>query len=285
MAKAFKADLTASTFTHSLKGYYFTSWLGRAVWKKSPPNGFSKHPAQVWNRQQFGLAAQMAASPIWLDYVGALAASKGTEQVPRDVLMMAIYGGLFQLVLPDGTVTTQANHSYQPPQPVKEKSTMIVAAYYDDAYTISSRSSGYEAMGGDITFGAKTTVTHLTMVIGQSNTWDCTIWIVKMDASLKITEIIQQTPAGTFPAARAPIRIEHRATYEKGDKITIIAQRTSGSGGNSFFVPTSGTAHWLYPMTGGNVIDVPGNVVAVGVTCRSRYATDTIAVAFEVENA
>lgn len=65
---------------------------------------------------QFAKAAQMSANPEPLSYQTALFISHGTDYLPRDVLVRAAYGKLYEIVLPDGTVAQQASHG-APPEP------------------------------------------------------------------------------------------------------------------------------------------------------------------------
>lgn len=142
MAVGKKGDLSPGASVKTLKGFYVRSWLGRYVISKSPSQPKTYNHSRWWNQNQFAIAARMAASPLWIDQISAMNAAKGTEQVPRDVLMMAAYGNLIGIIFPDGTETTVADHSAPPIVPESEVETMLCWSE-----TVNARSTAYDGYG------------------------------------------------------------------------------------------------------------------------------------------
>jgi hypothetical protein len=98
-------------------------WRGKYVFRRWPRRG-GPIDARLrnWQRDQFGLAAQMAANPWPIDYWTAVEVVKGAQMVPRDFLMMCIYGKGYVVEGPDGEQWTVADHG---PPPIPEE--VIVA--------------------------------------------------------------------------------------------------------------------------------------------------------------
>lgn len=80
-----------------------------AVMAKWPrKRGKAKQGYDLYRQLEFGAMAKWAASPLDLDLGTAVEMAKGTEQVPRDILMMAMQGGYYEIVSPEGIVWEQA---------------------------------------------------------------------------------------------------------------------------------------------------------------------------------
>ena len=60
-------------------------------------------PADFYRQQEFGWVARGVASPQPTMLATAINYAKGADQVPRDILMMAAYGMLYELTFLDGT--------------------------------------------------------------------------------------------------------------------------------------------------------------------------------------
>ena len=86
------------------KGIYLTrSYRGGAVVQKWPTK--QKKPftdAQRCWQIRFAFAARMASSPYFVEYETALFLSKGTMQVPRDLLTAAALGRQYTIEWPFG---------------------------------------------------------------------------------------------------------------------------------------------------------------------------------------
>lgn len=69
-----------------------------------------------YRQREFAIAARWASHPEPKMYQTAVEMTRGTEQVPRDVIMMAIMGTYYTFVLPDGTEVTGARVTNPNPQ-------------------------------------------------------------------------------------------------------------------------------------------------------------------------
>lgn len=86
---------------------------GRPVLVKDPRGWFIRSAPRFssdkkqywrwWMRQEFAAAARMASSVEPLSYQTAVEMAKGTEFIPRDILMMAIMGNYYTILRKDGT--------------------------------------------------------------------------------------------------------------------------------------------------------------------------------------
>lgn len=80
-----------------------------AVMAKWPrKRGRAKQGYDLYRQLEFGQMAKWAANPLDLDLATAVEMAKGTEQVPRDIMMMAMQGGYYEIVSPEGIVWEQA---------------------------------------------------------------------------------------------------------------------------------------------------------------------------------
>lgn len=112
MAKLNPANLTPEAYPR-FRGVLLTyeNRTGIVVGKWPKKRGPTKDAKNIWNTKQFGLASRMAANAEPLSWETAEYLSRGTVWMPRDLLVMAAYGKLYEVTLEDGTVYRQADHS------------------------------------------------------------------------------------------------------------------------------------------------------------------------------
>lgn len=83
--------------------YQVVQYRGGLIVKKWPKKrGSPKTPGDWYHTMEFGTVAAWVSRPHYLDYGTAVEFAKGTEQIPRDILMMCAYGLYFDVYLPDG---------------------------------------------------------------------------------------------------------------------------------------------------------------------------------------
>lgn len=275
-----KADLAPRDFTHTLKGFYLSSWRGRTFVKKSPRYALGDNPARRWNLNQFAIAARMAASPIWLDYIGALNASRGTEQVPRDILMMAAYGSLFTLTLPDGTTTTQANHSYVPPAPPEKAESMLIASFYDDAWKISGYLSSGATKGSTIEFSTALTIGRVGIMCSPTTGMTAQLMVCRLSPARVLTEIIAVQSFSGVAAGKQQFSMATNFTVAPGDQITVLLTRTDSTNEYSLELPRGARGDWLYPVKAIETVRLVSNNPVVGSTFLLQVTADVNALAF-----
>lgn len=118
MAVIVPANLAPDTLPR-VKGVILTRpWRGLWVVAKWPrKRGAPKSSGQVFTSQQFSLASKMAANPEPMSYETARFIAQDSSWLPRDVLVLAAYGKLYEVTDPDGNEYTQAWHGVPIPPP------------------------------------------------------------------------------------------------------------------------------------------------------------------------
>lgn len=115
MVKVKLANVDPRAFSEARGKFVISATKHGAVVGKWPKKrGPAKEGYNLYRQLEFGLLAKWAASPFDLDLGTAIEMAKGTEQVPRDILMMTMIGGYYEIVAPDGTVWEQARMSTNP---------------------------------------------------------------------------------------------------------------------------------------------------------------------------
>ena len=131
MAKIFPANLAPDAYPR-FRGNILTrsTKFGLVVQKWPEKRG----PAKTWQAyflsQQFAIAARMAANTDPLQWETAKFLSTGTVWLPRDILVMAAYGKLYEIQDPRGNVWSQSDHS-APVEPVAGTWTNIATCPLD----------------------------------------------------------------------------------------------------------------------------------------------------------
>lgn len=104
MAKVTLANIPPGATTSKLGSYVLRDTKNGPVVAKRPPG---RKPARqgyaYFHEQEFGLAARWASNPMPEEFITAQFYAEGTEFVPRDYIIMASYGYLYEITLSDGT--------------------------------------------------------------------------------------------------------------------------------------------------------------------------------------
>lgn len=112
MAKILAADLDPNVSVRARGRFFVAQTVHGAIAKKWPrKRGRARTEAQRFLEEQFGYAARMAANSEPIQFATAVNLTRNTELMPRDLLMKAIYGRAYEIVLPDGTVLVPADHT------------------------------------------------------------------------------------------------------------------------------------------------------------------------------
>jgi hypothetical protein len=101
-----------------------------------PKRGDRQHPNSKWTAQQWAYAARWASRPNPLDFQTAIYMTKGTDWVPRDILMRAIYGKAYEVYDTNGVLWTVNPHS--PPKARRPMVQQWQPNFWDLATTTSS---------------------------------------------------------------------------------------------------------------------------------------------------
>jgi len=107
MAKITEASLVPDATPGRKKSFVVRRTRGGSIAAAWPPKvGKWKSPGAFYQQQEFGLVARQVSNPEPTALASAVNIAKGSDQVPRDLLMMAAYGLLYEITFNDGTPVT-----------------------------------------------------------------------------------------------------------------------------------------------------------------------------------
>jgi hypothetical protein len=104
-----------------------TRW-GLVAQKWPRKRGVGKTPYDKFRQAEFAWVAHQASQPLPVEYDTAVALTKDTLLMPRDLLMMAMYGSALEFSLPDGTILPRFRDVTNNPQYVLDQVTDEVGA-------------------------------------------------------------------------------------------------------------------------------------------------------------
>jgi hypothetical protein len=108
MAKIDEATLVREATTGSDLRVSIRRTLRGTIAAKWPrKRGKWNTPAQFYQQQEFGLASRAASNAEPIALASAYNIAKGSQQVARDLIVMASYGLLYEIKFMDGTVVTR----------------------------------------------------------------------------------------------------------------------------------------------------------------------------------
>lgn len=107
--------------------------------------GDTQHPNSVWTAKQWAYAARWASRPNPLDFQTAIFMTKGTDWVPRDLLMRGIFGKAYEVYGTDGVLWTVNPHS--PPKPRRAMTQQWQYDFWDLATTTTSTTFNFAWKG------------------------------------------------------------------------------------------------------------------------------------------
>jgi len=116
VAKILPANLAPDALPR-IRGVFLTR-ISRGViiaqsWPR--PRGKIKNSRVAFTSEQFARAAVMAANPEPISLITAQISTKGSDWMPRDLLVRAAFGKAYEISLPTGGQATQNSHAPPPP--------------------------------------------------------------------------------------------------------------------------------------------------------------------------
>lgn len=218
------------------------------AWPKK--RGPSKTAAQIFLTKQFGRAGQMAANAEPMSAETARFFSKGTVWLPRDLLVRAAYGNLFEITLPDGTQAYPTFKGY-PGQPTPPEETVRQWFYnFSNNWLASAAStSAYASKGHLIVTDIDLVINGFRSIFAAVSGATYVAGIYTLDGSNVITAAQIGTPQTISTSVRKMHEFDLDATVSAGDRIAIMLSRTDGA--NTYALPlvASNNANWLTPCT------------------------------------
>lgn len=156
MAKITPANLAPDAYPR-IRGVVITyEHRGVMVAQKWPrKRGTPTNPKVIYTSKQFSYASQMAANAEPMSMETARYLSQDTVWLPRDLLVRAAYGNLYEITGPNGEIYTQAPHNKpNPPRPpvvwdIAASATMTQNNFGWNNYTLRQRvaAAGLAASG------------------------------------------------------------------------------------------------------------------------------------------
>ncbi len=244
-----------------------TTAQGIVVQKWPDKRGPSKTEEQKFLTKQFGLAGSMAANSESMAWQTAEFLSRGTVWMPRDILVMAIYGKLYELTGPDGQVFIQANHGWPGKhQPVRPN--VLQWQPNQIADVIPSASNTYPAAFKGCCFVPEITGTlyairiALTPIAGNSYR----ACLATLSGSNVITAVTLGTAITIGGSTRRIYEFLVQANFTAGVRYAAMIGCTTQADAYVLPVPDGTQANYLFPCSLQNAAGLPFNSPAIGQT-------------------
>lgn len=252
-----------------------TKW-GWVVQKRPGPHRKPFTLEQKQYQARFGIAGRLASDPNPFDFIEAVAWSKGTQQVPRDLLTRAALGRFWQIVNPDGTVWGHVEGPvYKPdtntgtppepgPQPVQEDEMQWTR--WHDPWTAPNSTTAYAFKGGTFTPRRNATVTLARAILNVTKDQTYRFVIGTHDATGKILTLNRSTDLVAARTAHACMEFPMQA--ELANDVQHFAMVGCISQGNTHALSIwfSGPQLWLWQCTPGSAALLAQAAPATGQT-------------------
>lgn len=229
--------------------------------------GANQHPNSQWTAAQFAIAADYAAHPISLDLGTAIEMTKGTDWVPRDILMRAIYGKAYQVFNADGTQWTVNPHS--PPPPRRAPVTQWQFNIFDAVDDTQSSATAFAFKGQQWT--PQVAATLVSVLVRLTTVVNATYKVVlcTVDVGLNILTVQSSTSFIAATTARRWREVELAASLVAGTTYAILVGRTSGAANYVLPIQYNTVDKSQWPMIPANGVRIASVNPAVGNTLQS----------------
>lgn len=222
-----------------IAGPYIKAW--------PPRRGRNQSPNSIWTAKQWAYAARWAANVIDIDYATAVAMTAGTDWMPRDLLMRAIYGTAYEVVAPDGTVWSVNPHS--PPPPRRAAVTQWMFNQFDNANSTSTDAGAQCFKGGIITPREQIAVTGLRSIFTGVNTAQYKMVVCQLDAGNVIQAQVSSEVITVADTERRWREFSISATLFANIKYAILVGRTNGLATYAMPLALNAAPHWQFDVT------------------------------------
>jgi hypothetical protein len=222
---------------------------GVAIAQKWPrKRGPSETPQQVYLTQQFSRAAHMAANAEPMSAETARFFSKDTVWLPRDLLVRAAYGNLFEIILPDGTKAYQTSHAY--PGTVTPED-LRVRQYHPNltsgVLALANSTSSFATKGVLVIPDQDTDIEAVVFPFTPVSGATYVARVLALDAALVITAV-ETGPAKTISGTlKKPYEFEIGTAMLAGTRYAICLSRTDGADNYALPCVASANANFLWP--------------------------------------
>lgn len=227
-------------------------------------------------RKRFGFAARMASSATFLDYETAYHWSKGSEQVPRDILTAAALGRYWQLILPDGTVAGHVPGPIYTPDPGPEPPPTppqpwsgpyeMIWPFHDAAWGGTPSGSAYAMKGNQLTPLADLEVTGIAAILTTVSGGTYRAGVGQLDGSGAISTLTQTADWTATSSAKQLLSWSLTATLPGGATSFTAVWRTDAGDTYALPIAWSVDASWIFPAQRAKSLRLARAAPAIGHT-------------------
>lgn len=275
MAKVDLANLAPRAINQAGKRFVIRDTLNGPVAQAWPTPGkrqWTERERQYQRR--FAFAASMASNPTPLEYQTAVFLSKGTDQVPRDVLTMAALGTYYILETEDGFTWPQGYGplAYQRPE---KGNTMWEWSLGDSAWTTPQtpnankwKGNSFQPPYADVIYGVRLIFT--TVNGAQYKVAWCTL-----NGSNQITALEISNPVIAVGSALQVMEFAFEFALAAGVRNCLMVSRTDLPGAYSLPIRYHTAPLWHFPFTVCGSAQTSQATLAVGQTITSISSLST----------
>ena len=260
------APLDPNALTTVLGGSYIRNTKHGIVIQRKPSHnkGLNSPVAKAW-QTRFGFAATMASSATSMEYETAFEMSKGTEQVPRDILTMAALGDYYLITNPDGWQWPKN------PSPIlfdraELGETMWEWSQHDAAWTTAMDATARATKGvlftppfNDKFYGVRTIFTGVVNAIYR-------LYHGTTNAGNIIQTITASNPKVTTAAGLQLQQFVITSQFEAGVKNFFLLTRTDNVAAYALPINVQTVQRWQFPLQHQGFITLLSVAPAVGNT-------------------
>jgi hypothetical protein len=126
---------------------------------------------------------------------------------------------------------------------------MILAPYFDEAWTLAADTTGYRTKGSTFKSDVDLRIKAVTMMASSNVTFTYRLTVCRLDASRKITEVIAfKDFAAGVPATR-PLQMEVAYDLMAGVELTVLQSGTNIGLGSGISMRRGGKIQWPLHIT------------------------------------
>jgi len=250
MAVIIPANLAPDTMPR-IRGVILTQpWRGLWVVRSWPKKrGKPKDWTTRFLSQQFAYAGRMAANPEPKSYATAVFLSQGSHWVPRDILTLAAYGKLYEIVFEDGTTSTQADHGAPAPPGPKPMANQWLYSNYATPYTAANSTTAFAFKGSAFIPSQPMTILMTQAVITPVIGGFYRMIICRLNGANVIQEIATSAAIVAADTLERLYEFDLGFTLTAGERYALMIGRSDNT--NTYALPTPfvSVPTWLFPHT------------------------------------
>lgn len=213
--------------------------------KRGPPKDWKTY----FLSKQFGIAGRYAANSDPLQWETAVFMSTGTVWLPRDILVMAAYGKLYELTGPDGEIYRQADHSAPALEPTPRPPVLQWQPnFVQGALSSANSTSAFASKGVYFAPDVIMELFAVSMVLTPVNGATYKVNVCEVSTGNVILSIQAGTPRTLTGVVKKVYEFQCHATLQPATRYAIMLSRTDSTDTYALAVPqTAATGNYLIP--------------------------------------